>query len=110
MSISSDYQFKAHSDADAAQWHSTIASFSNSGGSLPTSPVESRNITPIATRMDEPQTQGVTSTGPTPTSATAKSPASNVPMNAASPTATGAGSHFASRASPPAGDVKYVEK
>ncbi|OCT46275.1 Cytoskeletal signaling protein slm1 [Cladophialophora carrionii] len=85
MAITSDFQFKAHTNSDAQQWHSVIASFANSGGSLPTSPVESRNITPIATRMEEPQTQGVTSAGPTPTSA--KTPTSVQPTSATSATA-----------------------
>ncbi|KAJ9614096.1 hypothetical protein H2200_002232 [Cladophialophora chaetospira] len=90
MAITSDFQFKAHTDADARQWHSIIASFANSGGSAPTSPVESRNITPIATRIEEPQTQGVTPTS-------AKTPTSAQPLSGTSPpSATGAGSHFAS--------------
>ena len=69
MAITSDFQFKALTNGDAGSWHSIIASFANSGGSVPTSPVESRNVTPIMTRADEPQTQGVISAGPTPTSA-----------------------------------------
>jgi hypothetical protein len=54
MSISSDYQFKAHSAADAAAWHAIIAGLSSGqSASLPTSPVESRNITPVATNLSD---------------------------------------------------------
>ncbi|EXJ90881.1 hypothetical protein A1O1_03987 [Capronia coronata CBS 617.96] len=60
MAISSDFQFKAHTNSDAQQWHSVITSFSQSSNSVPTSPAESRNVTPITTRMDD-QSQGVTS-------------------------------------------------
>jgi hypothetical protein len=85
MAMTSDFQFKANTSADAEQWHSIIAGFANSGGSLPTSPVESRNITPIATRMDEAQTQGVT-----PTSATAsKSSQPFSPASTTSPVSSG---------------------
>lgn len=55
MSISSEFQFKAHTGADAQKWHAIIADMSSGQtSSLPTSPVESRNITPIATKMEEP--------------------------------------------------------
>ena len=109
MAITSDYQFKAHTDSDAQQWHSIIASFANSGGSVPTSPVESRNITPIATRMDEPQTQGVTS-GPTSATSTT-TPGSAQPMSATSATApTSAGGFHTGPASNALEDRKYVEK
>ena len=96
MSITSDFQFKAHTSSDAGQWHALIASFANSGGSVPTSPVASRNVTPITTRIDEPQTQGVT------------------PMSATSTTAPvsagGQGSHFGGPASNALEDRKYIEK
>ncbi|KIW63060.1 hypothetical protein PV04_09938 [Phialophora macrospora] len=105
MAITSDFQFKAHTNSDAQQWHSVIASFANSGGSLPTSPVESRNITPIATRMEEPQTQGVTSTGLTPTSA--RTPTSAQPMSATS--ATGGAFHAGTSPNALEGG-KYSEK
>ncbi|KAK5034597.1 hypothetical protein LTR13_006252 [Exophiala sideris] len=52
MALTSNYQFKAHTDSDAQQWHTIIASFANSGGSVPTSPGESRNVFPINTNMD----------------------------------------------------------
>lgn len=54
MALSSEFQFKAHTAADAQAWHSIIAdSCSGQSTSLPTSPVESRNITPIATHTSE---------------------------------------------------------
>lgn len=55
MAIGADFQFKAHTSADAAQWHRIIAEqCMGTSGSLPTSPVESRNVTPIATRTEQP--------------------------------------------------------
>ena len=58
MSISSEFQFKAHTPADAAKWHGIIADISSGqSSSLPNSPVESRNITPIASQMQEPVPQ-----------------------------------------------------
>jgi hypothetical protein len=101
MAMNSDFQFKAHTPSDAQQWHSIIASFANHSASLPTSPAESRNITPIATKMEEPQQQGVVATSPhsaQPQSATAMSP-----MSAGS-TYHGAPAHS------PLEDRKYVEK
>jgi hypothetical protein len=59
MSMTSDFQFKAHTNADAQKWHAIVSE--SSGGvssSLPTSPVESRNITPIATQMEQPTPAG----------------------------------------------------
>jgi hypothetical protein len=54
MAISSDFQFKAHTAADAQQWHNIIAEqCSGVSASVPTSPAESRNITPIATRLSD---------------------------------------------------------
>ncbi|KIV95417.1 hypothetical protein PV10_03077 [Exophiala mesophila] len=64
LAMTSDFQFKAHTHADAEQWRSIIASFATSSNSIPTSPTESRNVTPITTRMEESQQTGVTS-GPT---------------------------------------------
>jgi hypothetical protein len=63
MSMSSEFQFKAHTSSDAAQWHSIIAGLTTGGAtnSLPTSPVESRNITPVATNVSQQQ-EGVTPT------------------------------------------------
>lgn len=104
MAISSDFQFKAHSNGDAQQWHMVIATFANSSSSLPTSPVESRNITPIATRIDE-QTQGVTS-GPT----SAKSLQSGRAPNLTSPTSASTGSYHTGPASNALEERKYVEK
>lgn len=55
MSLSSEFQFKAHTSADAMKWHEIIADMSSGqSASLPTSPVESRNVTPIATTMQQP--------------------------------------------------------
>ncbi|OAP62092.1 hypothetical protein AYL99_04295 [Fonsecaea erecta] len=88
MAMTSDFQFKAHTNSDAQQWHSIIASFANSSNSVPTSPAESRNITPITTRLDENQTQGVTS-GPT-SAATPKSAQPTSATSAATPSSAGA--------------------
>lgn len=124
MAISSEFQFKAHTHSDAEQWRSIVASFANSSNSLPTSPVESRNITPIATRMEEPQQSGVTSG---PKSATSPQSAGSGPASATSPQATSAqpiksptsatatspqsaGPYHGAPASTPLGDRKYVEK
>ncbi|EXJ76441.1 uncharacterized protein A1O5_00949 [Cladophialophora psammophila CBS 110553] len=106
MAITSDFQFKAHTNSDAQQWHSIIASFANSSNSLPTSPVESRNITPITTRMEENQTQGVTS-GPT----SAATPKSAQPMSATfAATPSSAGASHAGPSSNPLEDKKYGGK
>lgn len=99
MALTSDYQYKAHTHSDAQQWHSIIAGFANSGGSLPTSPTESRNVTPIMTRMEE-QTQGVTS---------AVSPR-DAKVHPVSATPTSAGPYHGGPASHALEDRKYVEK
>jgi hypothetical protein len=111
MAVTSDFQFKAHSRSDADQWHMIIASFANSGGSSPTSPTESRNITPIATRMEEGQTSGVTS-GPTPTSATAPSSAHPLSANTTSPVSAGSAVSptTANTGMPTVAEGKHVEK
>ena len=57
MSISSEYQFKAHTAADAQAWHNIIAEISTGSGSVPTSPAESRNITPVATHMSQKENE-----------------------------------------------------
>ena len=57
MSISSEYQFKAHTADDAAAWHKIIAEISSGSGSVPTSPAESRNITPIATHTSQKENE-----------------------------------------------------
>ena len=57
MSISSEYQFKAHTDADAQAWHKTIAEISSGSGSVPTSPAESRNVTPVATHTSQKENE-----------------------------------------------------
>ena len=57
MSISSDFQFKAHTASDAQAWHSAIAGLSTGSASLPTSPNESRNVTPIATNMSQKESE-----------------------------------------------------
>ncbi|KAH0841706.1 hypothetical protein AYO21_01062 [Fonsecaea monophora] len=88
MAITSDFQFKALTNSDAQQWHTIIASFANSSNSLPTSPTESRNITPITTRMEENQTQGVIS-GPT-SASTPKTAQPTSATSAATPSSAGA--------------------
>lgn len=111
MAISSEFQFKAHTHADAEQWRSIVTSFANSSNSLPTSPVESRNVTPIATRMEEPQQSGVTSG---PTSATSPQAASahpvTSPTSATTTSPASAGPYHGAPAATPLGDRKYVEK
>jgi hypothetical protein len=57
ISLSSEFHFKAHTASDAQAWHSIIAGLSTGTGSLPTSPVESRNITPIATTTSEKEAE-----------------------------------------------------
>lgn len=91
MALTSDFQFKAHTDSDAQQWHTIIASFANSGGSVPnsvpTSPGESRNVFPINTNT-EGQNQRVAS-GPnsasSPQSAKTQSANTATPGSAAAP-------------------------
>lgn len=99
MSISSDFQFKAHTNADAVKWHEIIADMSSGqSASLPTSPTESRNITPIATKMEEPapttsqpasavspgQESGVV-TSPTASGKAAQAAHGNLPASEAAP-------------------------
>lgn len=98
LAMTSDFQFKAHTHADAEQWRSIIASFAASSNSVPTSPIESRNVTPIATRMEEHQQTGVTSG---PTSATSPSSA----KVSASPAA---GPYHGAPATTPLEDRKFV--
>ncbi|EXJ93020.1 hypothetical protein A1O3_01576 [Capronia epimyces CBS 606.96] len=99
MAMTSDFQFKAHTNSDAQLWQSVVASFAQSSNSLPTSPIESRNVTPITTNIDE-QTQGVTS-GPN----SAKSP-----NQASSATQAAAGPYHGAPASNALEERKYVEK
>ncbi|RMZ82339.1 hypothetical protein DV738_g1768, partial [Chaetothyriales sp. CBS 135597] len=70
MSVSSEWQFKAHTVSDAAKWHDIIASQTHPGAfsSIPASPVDARNVTPIAAAQQqggvvstEAATSGVTS-------------------------------------------------
>ena len=70
MSVSSEYQFKAHTAADAQAWHNIIAEVSSGSASVPTSPAESRNITPIATQVSQKENghQSAAQTGQPPTS------------------------------------------
>ena len=83
MSMSSEFQFKAHTSSDAEKWHQVISAQTQATtASLPTSPTESRDVTPIQTRhQQQPQEQGIAggemSAAPTsagPQSATATSP------------------------------------
>jgi hypothetical protein len=94
MSITSEFQFKAHTNSDAQQWHGIIADLSSgTTNSLPASPVESRNITPIATQMEQQpvhsqvNNQGL-ATGDRGTVAMPTSPAQESGV-VASPTASG---------------------
>jgi hypothetical protein len=68
MSISSEFQFKAHTAADGQAWHAIIAELcSGQSASVPTSPAESRNITPVQTRLSDKeaaQTQSPAQAGP----------------------------------------------
>lgn len=70
--LNSEYHFKAHTPGDAAQWHSVIvAKAGGSTGSVPVSPIEGKmgggETGGIDTNVQ--QQQGITSAGPTPTSA-----------------------------------------
>lgn len=105
MAMTSEFQFKAHTNSDAQQWQSIIASFSQSSNSLPASPIESRNVTPITTNIDE-QTQGVTS-GPN----SGISPeVAQQPLSATSATSGAAGPYHGAPASNALEERKYVEK
>lgn len=95
ISMSSDYNFKAHTPQDAQQWHSVImnAMGGQSTGSAPISPVESRNVSaqqeqtygrekqmdPINTQHQGMGGEGQQSAGP---------------RSAEAGSASGAGSHF----------------
>jgi hypothetical protein len=111
MAMSSDYNFKAHTAADARQWHSIIMSMmgGQSTGSAPVSPVESRNVSgqqqayagekqmsPINT-----QQQGIVGGGQQRGGIRSAEPGS----------ATGAGSHFhGATGGQPLEDRKYVQR
>ena len=115
MSISSDYNFKAHTSGDAQQWHAVVMSMmgGQSTGSAPISPVETRNVSgqqqPYAGEQQyageknvspiNTQQQGVVG-GPQ-----SAGPRSGEPYSAGPPIAGGAGqgTHFQS-------DSKYVQK
>ena len=105
MSISSEYQFKAHTASDAQAWHKIIAEISSGSASSPTSPAESRNITPVATNMSQKESEhqspaqaGETSMPPLPERQqqsgvipSEKTPAATSPDNATSPQSAGTG-------------------
>jgi hypothetical protein len=115
MHLSSEYQFKAHTSGDAAQWHSIImAQAGKTTDSLPVSPVDNK-VGGVGAAAPEPgsidtniqqqqqQQQGIASAGPTPTSAggantlaspTEKTGQQQVPLEPQSAGATGPGSHF----------------
>jgi hypothetical protein len=104
LHLSSEYHFKAHTNADAMQWHSIImAQAGMTTDSVPTSPVDgnmagagAQETGSIDTKVQQQQ-QGVTSVEPTPTSA-APPPAVEKPMSpqdsAAPPPAAGTATHF----------------
>lgn len=81
MSMTSEYQFKAHTPADAVQWQSIIASVcAGTSGSAPTSPVS-----PQASHQYPPiNTAGVQQTGTVPGSVpgSATSPQQTYPTSA----------------------------
>lgn len=115
--MNSEYQFKAHTPGDAAQWYSIImAQAGKTTSSLPVSPVDNKTGG-VGVASQEPgslntnvqqqqQQQGVASAAPTPTSAgganTTASPAyptektgqQSLPLESQGAGATGAGSHF----------------
>lgn len=114
MHLSSEYQFKAHTPADAQQWHSIIMSQAGkTTNSVPASPIESnvggggvaatQEPGSIDTNVQQQQQQSISGTGATSTSAAAgekmTSPTENTgyiqdtfPQQSAG--ATGPGSHF----------------
>jgi len=104
MALSHDFQFKAHTNSDAQQWHTIIASFANSGGSVPTSPGETQKIFPLNTAVTDQQTQGVAS-GPT----SATSPQSAKTQSATTPASGASGAFYGSPASHNLEERKYVE-
>lgn len=97
MHLSSEYQFKAHTPADAEQWHSVFRlQAGQTTESLPTSPADSKAG---ALGTAAPQLQGITEAEPTPTTAagletsTAKV-GQQVPAESQSTEATAPGTHF----------------
>jgi hypothetical protein len=104
MSLSSEYHFKAHTPADAAQWHSIImAKAGKTTDSVPTSPIDNKTAQgPGSIDTNVQQQQGVASAGPTPTSATAGGAHMTSPTEKSghtqdtmvSPQSAGTGSHF----------------
>ncbi|KIW41389.1 hypothetical protein, variant [Exophiala oligosperma] len=103
MAMSHDFQFKAHTNSDAQQWHTIIASFANSGGSVPTSPGEGQKMFPLNTAVNDQQTTGVTSATSPQSARTATSAAT------ATTTPASAGTFHGSPASHNLEDRKYVE-
>ncbi|RMZ92028.1 hypothetical protein DV736_g741, partial [Chaetothyriales sp. CBS 134916] len=56
MAVSAEWQFKAHTASDAAKWHEVIASQTHAAtASVLTSPVESRNVTPLNIATNQQQ-------------------------------------------------------
>lgn len=116
MSMTSDYQFKAHTPGDAEKWRDVIASqASKSTESTPVSPVESRNVSgsqevmsPTAVAAGE-QEEGVVGVG---RSGTTKSAASGAGGAGASGVVGGGqGSHFQTKpVENDLGERKYVQK
>lgn len=110
MHLSSEFQFKAHTPGDAAQWHSIImAQAGKTTDSLPVSPVDNKiagapaaapgldSINANVQSQPQQQQQGIVPTGPTPTSATPTAPNTTNPTVLAPPPsagATGQASHF----------------
>jgi hypothetical protein len=86
LAISSEFNFRALTTADAQKWHSIIVSQAGASSSSvpvsPVTPVDSRNVTPIRTNTDSGEQHGIVAAPQTATSISTKS----------SP--TGVGSHF----------------
>ena len=114
MAMSSEFQFKALTSADAQQWHNVIAAQTHAtSGSVPTSPAESRNITPVTTRMQEPMGQQGSGGQVQPSAISPQSAepqgAGYAPQSATSP--VGQGKHFpGGPAQNQLGDREYVAK
>ena len=103
--LNSEYQFKAHTPGDAAQWYSIMMAQAGKAASstpaTPVSPVDNKtggvgvaSQEPGSINTNAQQQQGLASAGSTPASATEKTGQQQLPPQSQSAGATGPGSHF----------------